>query len=128
MKVIICAAQTGGHINPGIAIANKIKNEEINSEILFIGTAKGIENDLVPRAGYKLETIDAYGISRKITLKNISNMIKTLKGYNKAKRIIKEFKPDIVIGTGGFICGPVLMAAYKYKIPSNLIFSVCFAL
>lgn len=118
MKVIIAAAQTGGHINPGIAIANKIKKENKNSEIMFIGTTRGLENDLVPRAGYKLKTIEAHGISRRITIKNVKNMIKTLKGLSEAKKIIKEFNPDIVIGTGGFICGPVLMAARKLKIPT----------
>ena len=118
MKAIIAAAQTGGHINPGIAIANKIKSENKNAEIMFIGTPRGLENDLVPRAGYKLETIEAYGINRKLDLKNIKNMIKTLKSFNKAKKIIKEFKPDIVIGTGGFICGPVLMEGVKLKIPT----------
>ncbi len=118
MKVIIAAAQTGGHINPGIAIANKIKKENKNAQIMFIGTPKGIENDLVPRAGYELKTIEAYGLNRKISIKNLQNMFKTLKGYNTAKNIIKEFKPNIVIGTGGFICGPVLMAAAKQKIPT----------
>ena len=120
MKVIIAAAQTGGHINPGIAIANKIKKENKNARIMFIGTTRGIENDLVPRAGYELRTIEAYGINRKISVQNIKNMLKTLKGLGEAKKIVKEFKPDIVIGTGGFICGPVLMAARKYKIPTVL--------
>lgn len=120
MKVIIAAAQTGGHINPGIAIANKIKKENRNAEIMFIGTTRGLENDLVPRAGYELKTIEAYGINRKISIENIKNMFKTLKGFNEAKKIVKEFKPDIVIGTGGFICGPVLMAAKKYKTPTIL--------
>ncbi len=120
MKVIIAAAQTGGHINPGIAIANKIKKENKNSEIMFIGTTRGLENDLVPRAGYELKTIEAYGINRKISMENIKNMFKTVKGLKEAKKIIKEFNPDIVIGTGGFICGPVLMAAKKYKIPTIL--------
>ncbi|MBO4815634.1 MAG: undecaprenyldiphospho-muramoylpentapeptide beta-N-acetylglucosaminyltransferase [Clostridia bacterium] len=118
MKVIIAAAQTGGHINPGIAIANKIKSENKNAEIMFIGTPRGLENDLVPKAGYMLKTIEAYGINRKLDLKNIKNMIITLKSFGKAKEIIKEFKPDIVIGTGGFICGPVLMEATKLKIPT----------
>ena len=120
MKVIIAAAQTGGHINPGIAIANKIKKENKKAKIMFIGTTRGLENDLVPRAGYELKTIEAYGINRKISIENIKNVIKTLRGYNEAKKIVKEFKPDIVIGTGGFICGPVLMAATKYKIPTIL--------
>ncbi len=120
MKVIIAAAQTGGHINPGIAIANKIKQENRNAEIMFIGTPRGLENDLVPRAGYDLKTIEAYGISRKISMQNIKNMCKTLKGFGKAKKIVKDFKPDIVIGTGGFICGPVLTAANNQKIPAIL--------
>ena len=120
MKVIIAAAQTGGHINPGIAIANKIKKENKNARIMFIGTTRGLENDLVPRAGFDLRTIEAYGINRKISISNIKNMFKTLKGLGEAKKIVKEYKPDIVIGTGGFICGPVLMAAKKYKIPTLL--------
>ncbi len=118
MKVIIAAAQTGGHINPGIAIANKIKKENNNATIMFIGTTRGLENDLVPRAGYELRTIEAYGINRKISIENIKNMFKTLRGLKEAKKIVKEFNPDIVIGTGGFICGPVLMAAKKCKIPT----------
>lgn len=120
MKVIIAAAGTGGHINPAIAIANKIKQKNQNSEIVFIGTVRGLENDLVPRAGYKLKSIEAYGISRKFTIKNISNIIKTLNGFKSAKRIIRDFKPDLVIGTGGYICGPVIMAAKKYNIPTIL--------
>ncbi len=118
MRVIIAAAGTGGHINPGIAIANKIKEKEKNSEIMFIGTERGIENDLVPRAGYELKTIEAYGISKKISLKTISNNIKTIKGFAQAKKIIKEFKPDVVIGTGGYICGGTISEAHKLGIPT----------
>ena len=120
MRVIIAAAGTGGHINPGIAIANKIKEKEKNSEIIFIGTTRGLENDLVPRAGYKLKTIEAYGLSKKISIENIKKMCKTIKGYGEAKKIIKEFKPDIVIGTGGYICGATILGAHKLKIPTLL--------
>lgn len=120
MKVIIAAAGTGGHINPGIAIANKIKKEEPDSEIIFMGTQRGLEKDLVPRAGYTLKTIEAYGLSKKINIQNIKNNIKTLRGIGQAKKIIHEFKPDIVIGTGGYICGPVIIAAKKLKIPTML--------
>lgn len=120
MKVIIAAAGTGGHINPGIAIANKIKEKDNSSEIMFIGTNRGLEKDLVPRAGYKLQTIDAHGITRKITLENIKNITKTLKSVGVAKKIIKDFKPDLVIGTGGYICGPVIHAANRLKIPTIL--------
>lgn len=118
MKVIIAAAGTGGHINPGIAIANEIKKHYPNADITFIGTPRGLENDLVPRSGYKLKTIEAYGIRRKISLSNFKNACKTLKSYKTAKNIIKEIKPDIVIGTGGYICGPVFSGAFKYKIPT----------
>ena len=76
MKVIIAAAGTGGHINPALAIANKIKQEEPNSKIVFIGTDRGLENDLVPRAGYELKTIDAYGFNRKISIDNIKKIYK----------------------------------------------------
>ena len=117
MRVIISAAGTGGHINPGIAIANKIKNEEKDSEIIFIGTTRGLENDLVPRAGYELRTIDAYGLSKKISIENLKKMYKTFRGIGEADKIIKEFNPDVVIGTGGYICGAVVLAAKKYNIP-----------
>ena len=78
MRVIISAAGTGGHINPGIAIANKIKEKEPDSEIIFIGTNRGLENDLVPRAGYKLKTIEAYGLKKDISLTNLKHIIQTI--------------------------------------------------
>lgn len=117
MRVIIAAAGTGGHINPGIAIANKIKEKEPNSEIMFIGTERGLEKDLVPRAGYELKTIDAHGIERKLTLQNIKNLYATYKSIGKSKEILKNFKPDVLIGTGGYICVPTILAAQKMKIP-----------
>jgi UDP-N-acetylglucosamine--N-acetylmuramyl-(pentapeptide) pyrophosphoryl-undecaprenol N-acetylglucosamine transferase len=120
MRVIIAAAGTAGHINPGLAIANKIKLEDKNSEIIFIGTTRGLENDLVPRAGYVLKTIDAYGLSKKISMENIKRLYKTFKGYGEAKKIIKDFEPDIVIGTGGYICGATITAAHNLKIPTLL--------
>ena len=104
----------------GLAIANKIKKENKDAEIIFIGTERGLENDLVPRAGYVLKTIDAYGLSRKISIDNLKKIIKTIKGLSQAKKIIKEFKPDVVIGTGGYICGAVILAAHKQKIPTML--------
>ena len=117
MRVLIAAAGTAGHINPAISIANIIKEKEKNSKILFLGTTRGLENDLVPRAGYELKTISAYGLSKKISIDNIRKMRKTVKGIFEAKKIVEEFKPDIVIGTGGYICGAAVMAASAYKIP-----------
>ena len=120
MRVIISAAGTGGHINPGIAIANKIKQKEPNSKIIFIGTNRGLENDLVPRAGFELKTIEAYGLRKEISIKNLKGIFKTLSSIKDAKKIIDEFKPDVVIGTGGYICGPVFSAAISRKIPTVL--------
>ena len=117
MKVIIAAAGTGGHINPGIAIANKIMQEEPNSKIIFIGTPRGLENDLVPRAGYELRQINAYGFNRHINIDNLKKLFKTIKSVGEAKKIIKEFDPDIVIGTGGYITAVVGHSAKKYKKP-----------
>ena len=117
MKAIISAAGTGGHINPGIAIANKIMKEEPESKIIFIGTDRGLETDLVPRAGYELKKIDAHGIERKISIQNIKNLYATFKSINVAKKILEDEKPDVVIGTGGYICVPVMLSALKLKIP-----------
>lgn len=117
MKVVIAAAGTGGHINPGIAIANKIMEKEPNSKIIFIGAKIGLEKDLVPRAGYELKRINSYGISRSLSLKNIKRFIKTVKSVGEAKKILQEFRPDLVIGTGGYICISVCTAAKKLNIP-----------
>ena len=116
MRAIIAAAGTAGHINPGISIANKIKEEEPNSEIIFIGTKRGLEKDLVPRAGYKLKTINAYGLS----FTRPHRLLKTLKGFGEARKIIKDFKPDVIIGAGGYICGAVITEGNKLKIPTVL--------
>ena len=120
MKVIIAAGGTGGHINPAISIANKIKIENPKAQILFIGTEKGLEKDLVPRAGYILQLIRVEGFSRKISLNNIRKIFKVFLGSKDSKKIIKDFEPDIVIGTGGYVCGPVLMQATKNHIPTVL--------
>lgn len=113
MKVIISGGGTGGHIYPAIAIADKIKNENPNAQILFIGTAKGLESEVVPKAGYKIKTITVSYLRRKISIHNIKSAAMLMKGLFEARTIIKKFKPDIVIGTGGFVCGPVLYVASR---------------
>lgn len=90
MKVIIACAGTGGHVNPGIAIANKIKEKERNSQILFIGTNRGLEQDLVPRAGYELKTIEAYRIKQKNKYRQFEKDNKDNKGSISGK---KNYKP-----------------------------------
>lgn len=120
MRAIVSAAGTAGHINPAIAIANKICEKEPDSEIIFIGTNRGLENDLVPRSGYELKRIEAYGLKKEVSIKNLKHIVKTLKSVKEVKKIIDEFKPDLVIGTGGYICGPVFAAATSKKIPTVL--------
>ena len=120
MKVIIAAAGTGGHINPGIAIAGIIEKNYPNSDIRFIATGKKLEEDLISKAGYKSYAINAYGFSKSISINNIKRIIKTIKGFSEAKKILMDFKPDLVIGTGGYICGAVISSAHKLKIPTLL--------
>lgn len=120
MRAIVSAAGTAGHINPAIAIANKIREKEPDSEIIFIGTNRGLENDLVPRSGFELKRIEAYGLKKEVSIKNLKHIIKTLKSIKEVKKIIDEFEPDLVIGTGGYICGPVFAAATSKKIPTVL--------
>ena len=117
MRVIFACAGTGGHINPAIAMANLIKKNENDSKILFIGTENGLENKLVINAGYEIKHIRTGKILRELTLKNVSALINAYRGIGDSKSIIKEFKPDIIIGTGGYICGPVMKAAKKLNIP-----------
>ncbi len=113
MKVIMTGGGTGGHIYPAIAIANEIKSRKPEAEILFVGTMRGLEKDLVPKNNYPIEFITVSGFNRKNLLKNFKTLKDLMKGNKEAKDIIKRFKPDIVIGTGGYVCGPVVRAAHK---------------
>lgn len=121
-KVIIAGGGTGGHIFPAIAIANELKEQILDIEILFIGANNRMEMKRVPEAGYPIKGINMYGLQRKITLRNIITNLKLpfrlWKSLRKAKRIILEFKPNIVIGVGGYVSGPVLRMAAANKIPT----------
>lgn len=117
MRVILTGGGTGGHIYPAIAIADRIKKTDEMAEILFVGTERGLESELVPQHGYDIEFITVSGFNRKNLLKNIAVIGKVLKGSAEAKDIITKFKPDIVIGTGGYVCGPVVRTAAKLGIP-----------
>lgn len=120
MRVIMTGGGTGGHIYPAIAIAEKIKERSPEAEILFVGTKKGLEKDLVPQNGYKIKFITVSGFNRKNPIKNIKVVKDLLKGNKEAKKIIKDFRPDIVIGTGGYVCGPVVRAAHKLGIKTYI--------
>jgi UDP-N-acetylglucosamine--N-acetylmuramyl-(pentapeptide) pyrophosphoryl-undecaprenol N-acetylglucosamine transferase len=113
MRVIISAGGTGGHIYPALAIINKIRSKEPNSEFLYIGTHNRMEKDIVPKYGIKYASLTIIGLERKNIFKNIKTIRYFLKAIGDAKKIIKEFKPDIVIGVGGYVTGPVIYAAKK---------------
>ncbi len=118
MKILFAGGGTAGHVNPAVAVANYIKEKEPNSEFLFVGTKEGMESTLIPKQGYDIEFIKIHGFKRSMSLKNIKVMTELALGIAKARRIIKKFKPDAVIGTGGYVAGPVLMAASMMKIPT----------
>lgn len=113
MRVIISAGGTGGHIYPALAIINKIKENEPNSEFLYIGTHNRMENEIIPKYGIPFKTIEIYGFNRKHMLKNVKSLKFLLRSYKNCKKMIKEFNPDIVIGVGGYVTGPVVYAAKK---------------
>ncbi|MCT4629911.1 undecaprenyldiphospho-muramoylpentapeptide beta-N-acetylglucosaminyltransferase [Winogradskyella sp.] len=117
-KFILSGGGTGGHIYPAIAIANELKTRYPNAEFLFVGASDRMEMDKVPQAGYKIEGLWISGIQRKLTLKNVMFPFKLLVSLLRSKKIIKSFKPDVVIGTGGFASGPLLQMATAKKIPS----------
>lgn len=119
MRVIISAGGTGGHIYPAVAIINKIKEKDKKAEILYIGTTRRMEKDLIPNMGIDYEGIDVIGLS-----KNPINLIKSvtgiLKSVKRCKTIMKKFKPDIVIGVGGYVTVPVILAAHSLGIKTML--------
>lgn len=120
MRVLMTGGGTGGHVNPALAIANTIKENLPDSVIEYVGTSKGIEDRLVARAGYKMHHVEIRGIKRSLSPSNIKTAYYILTAPGKAKKLIKEFKPDIVIGTGGYACWPAVKAASEMGIPTAL--------
>ena len=120
MRVIISAGGTGGHIYPALAIINKIKEKEPDSEFLYIGTHNRMEKDIIPKKGIPYESIEIYGFNKKNFFKNFKTLNCLFKAFKKTKKIIKEFKPDIVIGVGGYVTVPVIYSAKKLGIKTFL--------
>lgn len=116
MKVVISAGGTGGHIYPALAIINKIKDEEPNSEFLYIGTHNRMEKDIIPKYGIPFKSIEIYGLDRKNIFKNFKVIKCLIKAKKECKKMIKDFKPDVVIGVGGYVTVPVIKAAHSLKI------------
>ena len=122
LRAIISGGGTGGHIFPAISIANKLKELNRETEILFVGATGKMEMEKVPAAGYKIVGLPIVGMQRQLNIKNIVNDIqvpfRVLKSVSMAKKLIREFKPDIVIGVGGYASGPLLWAATGMKVPA----------
>jgi UDP-N-acetylglucosamine--N-acetylmuramyl-(pentapeptide) pyrophosphoryl-undecaprenol N-acetylglucosamine transferase len=111
MKVILSGGGTGGHIYPALTIADEIRALRPDTEILFVGTEHGMEKDIVPRAGYHIEFIDIAGFKRSLSLDTVKSVGKLFTGFFGALKLLHNFKPDLVIGTGGYVCGPIVLLA-----------------
>ncbi|UNC92874.1 undecaprenyldiphospho-muramoylpentapeptide beta-N-acetylglucosaminyltransferase [Candidatus Contubernalis alkaliaceticus] len=120
MRIVLTGGGTGGHVYPALAAARYIKEQEPTAEILFMGTEKGLESQIIPDAGFPLETISAKGLSRKISPDLIKTFFSTFRGGWEAKKILKRYRPQLVMGTGGYVCGPVVFSASLMGIPCLL--------
>ena len=117
MKIILSGGGTGGHIYPALTLADTIRELEPEAEIRFVGTRHGLEKDLVPRAGYPIDFIDVQGFRRSLSLDTLRSFYKLGKGLWEAKRVLDELSPDLVIGTGGYVCGPICFWAALKGVP-----------
>jgi len=120
MRVMMTGGGTGGHVNPALAIANTIKQNDPNAVIEYVGTKRGIENKLVPKAGYPIHHVQVQGLRRSLSPANFKAAWLALTSPIKAKKILREFKPDLVVGTGGYVSWPVCKAAASMGIPTVL--------
>lgn len=117
-RIILSGGGTGGHIYPALSIYRTLKAKNPDLECLYIGTEKGLEGTLVPEVGLPFKTIPIQGFKRQISLDNIKTLWYMLSSTQKAKKLIKEFQPDVIIGTGGYVCAPVLLAGSQLHIPT----------
>ena len=117
-RIIISGGGTGGHIFPAISIANALRKIDAETEILFVGAEGRMEMEKIPAAGYRIIGLPVAGLYRSLTFKNFSVLIKLLKSLRKAKKVIREFGPDVVVGVGGYASGPVLRQAGRMRIPT----------
>ncbi|HEY2493935.1 MAG TPA: undecaprenyldiphospho-muramoylpentapeptide beta-N-acetylglucosaminyltransferase [Paenibacillus sp.] len=118
MRIVLTGGGTGGHIYPALAIARQCEQEESKSQFLYIGGQRGLESKLIPQENIPFESIDITGFRRKLSLDNVKTVIRFVKGVKISKRFLTKFKPDIVVGTGGYVCGPVVYAATRLGIPT----------
>ncbi len=119
MKIIVSGGGTGGHIYPALTLIDAIKNKRPDAEFLYVGTERGLEADIVPKAGINFTALKLEGgLERRFTLANISRAANAVWSIKRASDVIKDFKPNAVVGTGGYVCGPILLAASLMKVPT----------
>ncbi len=118
MRVLIAAGGTGGHIYPGIAVANEVKRRDASSAVRFVGTAKGLETRLVPKAGFELSLIESAGLKSVGLAGQVRGLMLLPKSFLAARRLIREFRPEVVVGAGGYVSGPVLLTAAMMRVPT----------
>lgn len=121
MRVLIAAGGTGGHIYPGIAIAKEIMRRDPSSVVRFVGTSRGLENRLVPQAGFELSLIESAGLVNMGLMQRLRGLLILPKSILAARRVVTSFAPDAVVGVGGYVSGPVLMTASLMRVPTVLV-------
>ncbi|CDN26188.1 undecaprenyldiphospho-muramoylpentapeptide beta-N-acetylglucosaminyltransferase [Limosilactobacillus fermentum] len=118
MRLMVSGGGTGGHIYPALALIERLKQVEPDTEVLYVGAKRGLETKIVPQAGYRLETMEVQGFRRSLSLENVKTVYLFLKAVAQAKKLIRDFRPDVVLGTGGYVSGAVLYAAAKLGVPT----------
>ena len=118
MKIIVSGGGTGGHIYPALTLIRTLQQKVDKLEVLYVGTHAGLEADIIPKEGIPFATVDLQGVKRSLSPENLLRAARAIKGVGKAMGIVRKFQPDVVVGTGGYVCGPVLMAASLLGIPS----------
>ena len=118
MKVVLSGGGTGGHIYPALTIGEEICHLHPGTELLYIGTASGLEAELVPKAGIPFATVASRGLNRKNLLASMQAAATALGGVWQSIGLLRQFRPQVVVGTGGYVCGPVLLAAFLLGIPT----------
>ncbi|ULQ49765.1 undecaprenyldiphospho-muramoylpentapeptide beta-N-acetylglucosaminyltransferase [Liquorilactobacillus nagelii] len=118
MRLLISGGGTGGHIYPALALIEQLKKRDPQAAVLYVGTHRGLENKIVPAAGIDFKTIEIQGFKRSLSLENFKTVYLFLRSVETAKKIIRDFKPDVVVGTGGYVCGAVVYAAARMHIPT----------
>lgn len=118
MKILVSGGGTGGHIYPALALIKELKKQDSNVECLYVGTENGLEKGIVTKQNIPFKSIVISGFKRSLSLENFKTIYRFLKGVSDSKKIIREFNPDVVVGTGGYVCGPVVYAAAKLGIPT----------